>query len=329
MSSNLTHEQELLLKIAALEKQKDDLSKQLETHYQEVSQLQLLLHERTQLCTDANQQLKIAHTKINQLQNQMIQSEKMANLGALIAGVAHEINNPTNFIALGCHNLEKDINIFNQLLFELLADDTPDEVISSLKAHFAKFKDNFVNLREGSHRIKSIVQDLRSFSRSDENIQQNVAIVDCISSTLRLVETQFSDRIVFKTDFKFFPGVKCSPGQLNQVFMNLMMNACQTMTSKFDLQENNEEQGQGKGLLTIITRQEGEWLAIDFQDNGEGMSKETQARLFEPFFTTKPDGLGTGLGLMISLGIIERHGGQIKVQSVENSGTTFTVYLPL
>ena len=248
----------------------------------------------------------------------------MAGLGTLVAGVAHEINNPVNFVHNGTQNIETHLQELKYFIFQIAGDDASE----TLKQNFEKRFENlfkFLNtISNGSTRIKAIVDDLRTFSRLDEADKKAVHIVEGIESSLRLVQSEYKHRIKFICDFQSDPKIECWPAQLNQVFMNIMVNACQSIDAR-------QKQATDKtvGSLTIHTEIQEEQLVIQFQDTGCGMSKEVQEKMFEPFYTTKPVGEGTGLGMSISYGIIEKHQGSIVVESVLNAGTTITVLLPL
>ena len=168
------------------------------------------------------------------------------------------------------------------------------------------------------------MQDLRTFSRLDETERKRTRIVPGLTSTLGLVRANFVDRIEFISDFTTDPMLYCWPAQLNQVFMNMMINACQAILGKAP-----RVRDQIAGQLTITTFTENNELGIRFQDTGCGISRQDLEKIFEPFYTTKPIGEGTGLGLSISHGIIQRHLGSITVTPEEGVGSTFTIYLPL
>jgi signal transduction histidine kinase len=169
---------------------------------------------------------------------------------------------------------------------------------------------------EGSRRVRDIVLNLKTFSRADESQFRKVNIVDGIESTIRMLSQFFQpDRVVVHRDYGQLPEIECYAGQLSQVWMNLMVNAAQAMNNRGD--------------LWITTLLEGDNVVVKFQDNGPGIPEEVITRVFDPFFTTKDVKEGTGLGLSIVHGIIERHGGEIKVESKANAGTTFTVKLPV
>lgn len=262
------------------------------------------------------------YQKLQSAQQQLVFQEKMASLGTLTAGVAHEINNPANFAHLGTFNLKSELAQFHTFLLDLAGDDAPPELLESLKRRIQVLNDHLATITEGTTRIRDLVKDLRTFSRLDEAEWKAVPIIDSLNATINLVRTQYANTAEIHCELTTNPVLDCWPAQLNQVFMNLIVNACQAIASR---QQTNP----GPGILTIRSRQEGNWLVLEFEDNGGGMSPDTLAHIYEPFFTTKTVGEGTGLGLSISFGIIEKHRGTINVRSVLGEGTCFTLRLPL
>ncbi len=242
---------------------------------------------------------------LRETQAQLVQSEKMRSLGQLVAGVAHELNNPIGFVHANLQLLEDYV--------ERLTRDDTDEA-RRIKAREAIEK-LLSRSREGTERVKQIVQDLRTFSRTDQADLQQVSLNDEIDRTLTLMEPRLKGGVEVERDYGELPPVRCFAGQLNQVFMNLLMNACDAM--------------EGRGKITVRTREEPDGVRLEFHDDGPGMPEEVRQRIFDPFFTTKPVGQGTGLGLSLSHGIIERHGGTMEVASTPGEGTAFTLRLPL
>ncbi|CAK0746622.1 two-component system, NtrC family, sensor kinase [Gammaproteobacteria bacterium] len=250
----------------------------------------------------------------------------MAGLGTLVAGVAHEINNPINFVHLGSHSLEESIQKQKEFFFPLLEEEPA--ILDILHQQYQAIDSSIGNIKEGSARIKSIVEDLRTFSRLDEAERKVVNIVESLNSTLRITQTQFQKRVRVISDFQAQPEVECWPAKLNQVFMNIIVNGCHAIEMHQD-----ESNAPIPGVLTVRTfdrEHEGKnELGIQFQDTGCGMIEEVRKKMFEPFFTTKPVGHGTGLGLSISYSIIQEHQGRIDVISQPHYGTTVTLWLPL
>jgi signal transduction histidine kinase len=243
--------------------------------------------------------------ELRDTQAQLVQSEKMRSLGQLVAGVAHELNNPIGFVHANLQLLEEYVE-------RLMRADTDP-------ARRARTRDAIEKLlarsQEGASRVKQIVQDLRTFSRTDQAELTQVSLNEAIQRTLTLIEPRTKNGIAVERDFGDLPDVRCYAGQLNQVFMNLLMNACDALD--------------GRGKITVRTRAMPGGVQLEFRDDGPGMSAEVRSRIFEPFFTTKPVGKGTGLGLSISHGIVERHGGSMTVDSSPGAGATFTIRLPL
>jgi signal transduction histidine kinase len=274
-----------------------------------------------------NQNVELAHSKttLQRLQAQLVHTEKMASLGQLSAGIAHELNNPAGFVygnmdILGNYlaNLERLLTAYDLVALP------PDAAarIEALKAeiNYKKLLGDLSSIisdcREGAQRICDVVKNLRLFSRLDEADLKRVDIHEGLDSTIRLLSRYFSaGRLVLHRDYGNLPPVNCYAGQLNQVWMNLLGNAAQAVRDQ--------------GEVTIATRSEGEWVTIAISDTGTGIAADHLSKIFDPFFTTKPVGEGTGLGLSISYGIIERHGGAITVTSEIGSGTTFTVRIPV
>ncbi len=238
-------------------------------------------------------------------QAQLTQAEKMKSLGQLVAGVAHELNNPIGFVHANLQLLDEYIKKLVESQGNQGDTERAREAITKL----------LERSREGTTRVKKIVQDLRTFSRMDHADLQDADLHEEIERTLRLMEPRFKNNIVVETDFGKIPRVRCYAGQLNQVFLNLLMNACDAI--------------ERDGTIRIRTRPTGDGVRLEFHDDGPGIPADVQNRIFDPFFTTKPVGVGTGLGLSLSHGIIERHGGRISVSSDPEGGTTFVIELPL
>ncbi|MCU1268073.1 MAG: hypothetical protein JWM21_4391 [Acidobacteria bacterium] len=272
-----------------------------------------------------NKELALRAAELQRLQAQIIHSEKMASLGQLAAGVAHELNNPAGFIYGNMDLLKGEIGGLQELMAAYDQLDLPPAALVLIQP--IKLRIGYDDLAgdlnsivkdcfEGAERIRDVVQNLRLFSRLDEAELKQVDLHEGIESTIRLLSQYYSSgRVALSRDFGELPPVSCYAAQLNQVWMNLLANAAQAVS--------------GNGEVHITTRLEDNWAVIAIRDSGCGISPDLQARIFDPFFTTKPVGEGTGLGLSISYGIIERHGGTIKVQSMPGAGTTFTIRIPI
>ncbi|WP_224242147.1 PAS domain-containing sensor histidine kinase [Hyalangium gracile] len=269
---------------------------------------------------------------VEERQVQLVRAEKLASLGQLAAGIAHEINNPVSYVTSNLRLLEQQLAELRPLLElqrELLEGaGAEDRVLSAdqlsrLRALWERADVEYLlaELPEvlhesltGTRRIKEIVQSLRSFAREDEDRPQEVDLNGELESTLRMVWNELKYKCEVKRDFGTLPPVTCYPTQITQVFTNLLVNAAQAIETQ--------------GEIRVRTWRREHEAVVEISDTGKGMTPETLARLFTPFFTTKPRGQGTGLGLSISRDIITRHGGRIEVRSEPGQGSTFTVYLP-
>ncbi|MCH2169370.1 ATP-binding protein [Myxococcota bacterium] len=243
--------------------------------------------------------------ELRETQGQLIQSDKMKSLGQLVAGVAHELNNPIGFVHANLQLIDGYVKrLVEGQTTGAKTDDTRDAIEKLLRRS-----------REGTQRVIQIVQDLRTFSRMDQAELQEANLEEEIDRTLALMEPRFRGGIRVERDYAEIPPVRCYPGQLNQVFLNLLMNACDAIESD--------------GCIRIQTRLLGDEVRLVFSDDGPGIPESVKNRIFDPFFTTKAVGLGTGLGLSLSHGIIERHGGMIRIDSEEGRGASFSIEIPL
>ena len=271
-----------------------------------------------------NRTLKLS-TTIQELKNtevQLVQSAKMAGLGTLVAGVAHEINNPANFIQLSTDTVETEIQRFQHFLRKLVEGSTDPEVSAAFEDRFQKIVEPLKNIKDGSTRIEAIVRDLRTFSRLGEGAKERANVIVGLKSTLRLVQTRYEKTVRFEEDFRDASQILCWPSQLNQVFMNVIVNACQAIEMK-------QSDKSVPGTLHIRSFLDKDEIGIRFSDSGIGMSDEVKQRLYEPFFTTKEVGRGMGLGMSIAYSIIEKHHGRLEVESEMGEGTVVTILLPL
>ncbi len=273
-------------------------------------------------------EMKALNRKLEDAQNQLLQSEKMASIGQLAAGVAHEINNPVGYINSNLGTLQKYLgDMFSMLdTYEqaeplLAADAEALRNIRTLKdkLDIAYLKEDVFALmnesQEGIARVKKIVQDLKDFSHVDEAEWQWADIRKGLDSTLNIVWNELKYKAEVVKEYGEMPEVECLPSQLNQVFVNLLVNAAHAI--------------EDHGTITLRTGVGGEEVWAEIADTGKGIAAENLNRIFDPFFTTKPVGKGTGLGLSLSYSIIQKHHGRIEVASEAGKGTTFRIWLPI
>ncbi len=264
------------------------------------------------------------HRQLQETQQQMLLQEKMAGLGTLTAGVAHEINNPTNFAHVAAQILQRDLSDFEEFLNALVQDDDAQEVVEIFRQRFANLQECTATVLNGTERIKGIVRDLRSFTRLDEAEKKAIHLSECIQSTVNLVRTSWLEQVEFIIEIEADPIIECWPALLNQVLMNLLVNGCQAIAEK--RQQNHIK---ARGEVRLHLSQQDQFALLAVRDNGIGIEPATQARVMEPFFTTKAVGSGTGMGLAIAFGIVEKHGGSLQFSSVYGEGSCFTIRLPL
>jgi len=270
---------------------------------------------------------RLAHLvkELEATQAQLMQSERMASIGQLAAGVAHEINNPVGFVNSNLGSLQT--YVMNLLKLLAAYEQTEGALAAPAALQIAQVKkdidfafmcDDITALLteslDGLKRVTHIVQDLKNFSHVDESARQSANLEDGLESTLRVVWNELKYKAEVVKEFAGLPPVMCYPFQLNQVFMNLLVNASHALVDK--------------GKITIRTGFDDEQVWIAVQDTGKGIAPENLPRIFDPFFTTKPVGKGTGLGLSLSYDIVKKHGGHIEVKSLLGQGTTMTVFLP-
>ena len=282
-----------------------------------------------------SEELNDAYSRLKSSQLALVQSEKMASLGQMVAGIAHEINTPLGYVqnnvAMG-QELFAQVQVMNSG-YEALADSLLDggaseEQVAAQLQHVTTLRSH-VNPHEmleamqglmadslyGIGQISELVLNLKNFSRMDSVATEAVSLNDCIQSALNIGRNVLKDKVEVVKELGDLPKITCAPSQLNQVFLNLFTNAAQAMESN--------------GHLIIRTWYEDDAVVVAVQDNGKGIPAENIARIFDPFFTTKPVGQGTGLGLAISHQIIQQHGGEISVESEVGIGTSFYVRLPV
>jgi two-component system, NtrC family, sensor kinase len=265
--------------------------------------------------------------RLEEAHNQLLQSEKMASIGQLAAGVAHEINNPIGYVGSNLGTLRGYVDrLLNVLaayetiereftegsLHDRLAAVKTEADLAYLKADIA---DLLSETGEGIARVRRIVQDLKDFSHVDQGDWLLADLHKGLESTLNVVNNEIKYKARVVKEYGELPALRCLPAQLNQVFMNLLVNAAHAI--------------EGQGTITIRTGRHGDEAWVEISDTGKGIPAHLLTRIFDPFFTTKPVGVGTGLGLSISYGIIQKHGGRIEVESEPGQGTTFRIRLPI
>jgi len=282
-------------------------------------QTHMLLRKRTM-------ELENALDEIKRVQTKLIHSEKMASLGILSAGIAHEINNPINFVYAGINSLIKNFNELEKglqelrQLFNALEENEKDAFLRIFEKYNLEKRLYVIpqladDIKTGAVRTTEIVKGLRLFARSDKEEKVLVNVGESIEAALLLLKNQYKNRIdIVKTLAEDLPNIRCYPGQLTQAFVNIIHNAIDAI--------------EGKGAINISLEKSGNNMKLIIADTGKGMPKELISRIFDPFFTTKSVGGGMGLGLAITHGIIEKHNGTIQVESVEGQGTTFEIVLP-
>ena len=286
----------------------------------EMRQAQEELRARLQQVQDVNRELEAT-------QNQLLQSDKMASIGQLAAGVAHEINNPVGFVSSNLHSLRQYVGdlltLVDAYAVHCASPALPEgatrlaQVREKVELDYLK-EDLPVLLDEcadGLGRVKKIVQDLKDFSRVDQADWQEADLNAGLRSTLNVVQHEVKYRADVVLNLAPLPTVLCLAGQLNQVFMNLIVNASHAIAER--------------GVITLSTGTQGEWVWVQVDDTGCGMTEDVRRRIFEPFYTTKDVGKGTGLGLSLSFSIVQKHGGAILVRSTPGVGSAFRVWVPI
>ncbi len=300
----------------------NDMAKKLDTLY---TSLEDKVEQRTQQLSAKNKELEAAYKELKETQAMLVHNEKMASLGQLVAGVAHELNNPLNFVYGNLAHLRD----YSEDLMEVIdktsnfTDKLPPEVNEAIESQkdevdYKYIKEDLPMLlnscKDGTERCMQIVSDLKNFSRLDESKIKDVNLIEGIESTLNILKNKFKDEIKIIKNYEKIPKVNCYASQLNQVFMNIIDNAIQSID--------------GDGTVTIDVAKEGNNAVVSIADNGIGIDENIKNKIFDPFFTTKPVGQGTGLGLSICYKIIKMHNGVIFVESEKNKGTKFIIKIP-
>jgi len=328
-------------KLERMNKSVREQNRQINKHKQQIEENNEELLSQSDELKQANEEItatnealntqkdELGHTleNLKLTQDQLIQSEKLASVGQLTAGIAHELNNPVNFISGNVKPLRRDIDDIFEILGKyekiIRENDISDKFneVDSLKEKLdfklltTEIKSLLEGISEGAHRSSEIVKGLRSFSRLDDDKFQHADLHDGLDSSLILLYNKTKGRINVHKEYGDLPKVECLPSKINQVFMNLLTNSIQAI--------------EGKGDIFIETISSGIGVKIIIRDTGAGMSTEVKKHIFEPFYTTKEVGSGTGLGLAISYGIIEQHQGNIDVISEDGKGTEFIISLPI
>ena len=303
---------------------------QLENAFAEAHQLAEEVAAGRDMVQRQKAELEKAYHELQESQSQLLQREKMASIGQLAAGVAHEINNPMGFISSNLGTMGRYLERLAEFLafqgqtVESCCDKT-SEAVTELAARRKKLKIDYILndvgslLREsldGAERVRKIVQGLKSFSRIDQAQVQAADLNECLDSTINIVWNELKYKAEVKKEYGELPPTVCNPQQLNQVFMNLLVNAAQAIEKH--------------GTITVKSWADPEWIFVSVSDTGCGIPREKLSRVFEPFYTTKEVGKGTGLGLSIAYDIVvKKHQGTIEVESEEGKGTTFVVKIPL
>lgn len=331
-------------KINIYKKEKEESQEQalaaLEENARIISEQNVILetkvNERTIELKQSNEHLNTALKELKEAESQLVESEKMASLGQLTAGIAHEINNPINFVTSNVKPLKRDVDMILKMLAqieELSVDETLaaeerkkqiQELKDDLDFDYLKTEIDYLlnGINEGSSRTAEIVKGLRVFSRLDEDDLKRADMNECLDSTLVLVKNTLGTNIEIACQYESIPAIECYPGKLNQVFLNIITNGLQAIKSKF-------KDARGGQLIIATGMVDENHVKIVIKDNGIGMDENTQKKIFEPFFTTKDVGEGTGLGMSIVYNTINKHNGKIDFHSQLGEGTEFVITLPI
>ena len=289
--------------------------------FQTIEELSRGLEEKVRVRTE---QLQAAYRDLQSTQMQLVQREKMASVGRLVAGVAHELNNPIGFVSSNVSTLEDFVGRLRTIVNVYRTAALPEADRTRIAAEWETLKIDYAlryldpmlqGIREGTERTRKIVGDLRVFARTGDDVWQAIDLHEDIESSLTLLNHVLKDRVAVHRRYGILPAVECIRSQIDQVFLNILANAAQAIA--------------GPGAITIETTREAEMAVVTITDTGPGIPADVLSRIFDPFFTTKPVGEGTGLGLSISYEIVQKHGGEIKVSSPPGQGATFTIRIPI
>jgi len=297
--------------------------------------LEAKVDERTHELSEANHELNTTLDDLKQAQSQLVESEKMASLGQLTAGIAHEINNPINFVTSNVNPLKRDIEMIMDALTVIEEVGTSDATVAEKKQKIQDYKEELdfdyltleikhliKGINEGANRTAEIVKGLKIFSRLDEDDLKKADMNEGLESTMVIANNLLNNKIQVTTEYDpTLPVIECYAGKLNQVFLNIISNAVYAIQKQF-----GENQG---GKLLLRTTHDTKNIYITIKDNGIGMDEQTQRKMFEPFFTTKDVGEGTGLGMSITYNTIKKHNGNITVNSILGEGTEFILQIPI
>lgn len=303
-----------------------EVNKLIQTYNQMAENLQILYTELDNKVKERTKELENANNELKNTQAMMVHSEKMRSLGTLVAGITHEINNPVNFIHGNMVHLKNySLALLDIIrMYETYEPDLSEEKRKELNCLKTKVELDFIkedlpkliqSCYDGTERTKNIILDLKNFSRLDELVVNKVDLAKEIDTTLNILHNKIKNKVEVIKEYENIPLVEGYGGQLNQVFMNILDNACYAIKEK--------------GTIHIRLQKKDNDAIIEFEDSGCGMSKEQIAKIFDPFFTTKPVGEGTGLGMSISYKVIQKHNGSISVESIEGKGTIFRIKLPI
>lgn len=319
-------------RINILKKEKEESQAQtlieMQKNQELIKEQNILLEQRV---TERTSELNETLTNLRETQQQLLESEKMASLGQLTAGIAHEINNPINFVSSNIEPLKADIKDVLDILhqykqkaaslnlseFKSIAD---YEKEIDLEYTITEIDKLMSGIKEGAGRTTEIVNSLRTFSRNDENVNEIIDLAQLIESSILILKNGLG-KINVEKHFEKLPEMRGNAGKLNQVFINVINNAIQAINEKYAIDQ--------QGVIAINISKNEDFAVVSIADNGPGIPDEIVSRIFDPFFTTKEVGKGTGLGLSITYGIIEQHKGKIRVEKPENGGTNMIIELPL
>ncbi len=298
--------------------------KELATLTQNFNQMSQTIRQREQALLSSKQALEQSHKDLKESEAQRIQNEKMASLGVLVAGIAHEINNPIGFVKSNIDTLQHYWSDVSQLLNDLNSLPVPPELSQQIATLYEKYDATFIvddinplidSTNDGIMRVTEIIKSLKTFARSDSPNKVMSNINEGLNATLVMAQNELKYHCDINVELGTVPDTLMFPSKINQVLMNLLVNAGQAIEEK--------------GTISVSTGVSGDNIVVKIADDGMGIPEEKLAQIFMPFYTSKPVGQGTGLGLAISHRIIEQHDGKIEVESTVGQGSCFTIYLPI